>query len=156
MYFIVGRTALNKITQNSSYTPDVDVVTDEDNFSLVVAKGTLEIKQLPTEVLKEFSTDDTGVYADLNSLYTLKLSHAEYNIHWWKTVQDLMYMRKLGAKKKEPLFSMLKEHWKKVHGDKSFLNLGRTSKEFFDDFVPKEFEHDWYRSDGNSRRTFSE
>lgn len=139
MYIIVGRTALNHATGEHAPTNDLDLIGDD--LKEFPPDRATDYHLIPRNILEEFTTYNH--YADLDSLYTLKLSHAEYNIHWWKTIQDILFMKKCGARLKPKLLSLLKEHWKGVHGDKSFLNLGRTSKEFFNDYVPKKFEHDW-------------
>lgn len=144
MWLIVGRTALNRIFHFTRRTGDIDAVYSDSPPTLYpnYPGQIVETHKMPEEILSQFSSDD-GTYADLDSLYTLKLSHAEYNIHWWKTAQDILFMKKMGAKIKPKLLVMLKQHWVKVHGNKEFLNLGRTSKDFFDDYVYKAYDHDW-------------
>lgn len=98
-----------------------------------------------SEIMDAFEpASKTDGYASLNDLYTIKLSHLQFDIFWHKHLNDLLVFKlKYGAKKNERLYELLKEHWKEFHGNKEFLNLYRTKDEFFDDYVQKPYDHDY-------------
>lgn len=102
----------------------------------------IDISFMPNDLISMLLEGRSGEVPSLNNLYTLKLSHVFWNIHHDKTIADIIFMSRNGAKVNKPLFYKLKEHWKTVHGGKEFLSLDRSKEEFFDDYVPKVIDHD--------------
>lgn len=98
---------------------------------------------VPQEVISCFEYDSlANRCATLNDLLTIKLSHLPYDIQWKKHLNDYLVFKKYGAKINQELYVALQEHWGNVHGNKPHLSLYRTKDSFFDDYVPKEQEHD--------------
>lgn len=81
--------------------------------------------------------------ASLNDLLTIKLSHLPYDIQWKKHLNDYLVFKKYGAKVNQELYAALQQHWEETHGNKPHLSLYRTKDSFFDDYVPKQHEHDY-------------
>ena len=89
-----------------------------------------------------YSSKETGV-AKLGDLLAIKISHLPYEINWWKHAVDVLHLQLLGVEPNRKLLEALREHWEDVHGGKkSHLSLYKKKDEFFDDFVPKKYEHD--------------
>lgn len=105
-----------------------------------------DISVMPEEVYYLFSEESfrTG-YATLEDQLAIKLSHMPYDILWHKHKQYTLLLAKLTDRQyNEDLYGLLKRHWKEVHGgSKSHLSLYKTKCEFFEDFVPKQHEHDY-------------
>ena len=81
--------------------------------------------------------------ASLNDLLTIKLSHLLYDIFWHKHLNDYLVFKKHSATVNNGLYEFLQEYWKEVHGNKTNLSLYKTKDVFFDDFVKKEYDHDY-------------
>jgi hypothetical protein len=82
-------------------------------------------------------------YATPDAVYTIKCSHLPWDIHWEKTANDIIHLKRLGCKIDEKLWWLLYEYWQTVHGDKSFLSLDKNKDDFFNDYVPKVYDHDF-------------
>lgn len=84
-----------------------------------------------------------GQIATVNELYTLKISHAFWNIgdSWLKHAYDIMALRRQGAEFIRPLYDILRPIWKEQHGRKE-VNLNQTKDRFFSDNVRRKYDHD--------------
>jgi len=109
----------------------------------------IEYKVLPTEIfdlIKKSSLSFNYMrYASLETLYTIKVSHAEFDIHWNKTMHDIKLIQKFkpDIEVDEELFENLYAHWLVVHkNNKDKINLRQTNEEFFNDRVKRKYVHD--------------
>lgn len=79
----------------------------------------------------------------LETLYTLKVSHAAFDIHWEKTMWDINWFQEQKYKVDEKLYDMLYPFWLEIHAHKkNLVNLNRTNEDFFLDNVKRVYEHD--------------
>jgi hypothetical protein len=74
-------------------------------------------------------------------LYTLKASHANWNVNWEKTMYDILFFQSKGLKLDEELYKDLYKVWKQVHGEKPVM-LGLMADDFFGDAVTRIYDHD--------------
>lgn len=141
MNVIVGGRAMKwHGLRNPNYQGDWDIWTSKEWD--IKFEG-MDVCVMPKDILLQFKNTRSG-YASLDDLYTIKLSHLPYDIFWWKHVQDILLLKKHGAKINQTLYDKLKDHWKSEHGgSKSHLSLYQSKDQFFDDFVPKQYEHDY-------------
>lgn len=116
---------------------DIDIWIDEHDWGL---KKGYDISFMPTEILDAFEGD---YVATPNDAYTIKISHLPWPIIWTKHMNDALFLKSRGACLNEPLYALLKEHWKEQHGTKTQLSLYKNKSEFFDDAVPKLYDHDY-------------
>jgi hypothetical protein len=99
---------------------------------------------MPPEIFRLMEHDSlVNRCASLNDLLTIKLSHLPYDIFWHKHLNDYLVFKKHGATVNKKLYEYLQEYWKEVHGNKTNLSLYKTKDVFFDDFVKKEYDHDY-------------
>ena len=99
---------------------------------------------MPPEILEAFEdVSKHSGYASLNDLFTIKMSHLSYDIFWHKHLQDMLVFKKHGATYNKPLYALLQNYWRCFHKNKPYLSLYRTKDAFFDDFVKKDFDHDY-------------
>lgn len=102
---------------------------------------------MPLEILDAFEARPSGaidaLIATKNDLYTIKVSHLPWPIFFWKHANDALYMQHCGARLNKPLYELLKKYWKKEHGNKEQLSLYKSKEQFFDDAVPKLYDHDY-------------
>lgn len=76
-----------------------------------------------------------------SDLYTIKLSHCFWDIHWAKTMHDLLFFQNKSVKYDHRLFKLLYGGWVDKHGrKKAYLN--KTNEEFFNDNVDRKINHD--------------
>lgn len=80
-------------------------------------------------------------YVDPDFLYTIKVSHAAWDIHFDKTMLDIMFLQKKGCKLDYELYNMLLKEWEVIHGHKK-VNLNKPNEYFFDDAVNRKHSHD--------------
>lgn len=81
------------------------------------------------------------VFVDPDFLYTIKVSHAAWDIHWDKTMLDIKFFKSKGCKLDYVLLDMLYDEWCKIHGNKK-VNLNKYNEEFFTDAVDRKYNHD--------------
>lgn len=148
---IVGSRALDYwIGEDSNQSSDTDVWVLQEHKEIGQWANRLrcgwDISVIPLGVLNLFESDSlfTG-YATLKDQLAIKLSHLPYDIFWHKHKQYALLLGKLTeGQYNEPLFRALRDYWEEEHGSKkSHLSLYKTKDEFFDDFVPKQHEHDY-------------
>jgi hypothetical protein len=79
--------------------------------------------------------------APANVLYTLKVSHAFWDIHWDKTMYDIRFFQSKGLSIDEELFKALYADCETRYGKKrAYLN--KSNEEFFTDGVKRVYVHD--------------
>lgn len=81
------------------------------------------------------------VFLDPHLLFTLKLSHAEWDIKWEKTMFDIAFLKAKGCKIDFRLLGMLRDVWIQVHGKKR-VNMNQQMDTFFKDAVPRKYDHE--------------
>lgn len=96
-------------------------------------------------------------YLTPESMYILKLSHAEYDIHWQKTVNHIHALKRdlktkyyansdvflfLPQKHKEQFYN-LKAYWRTIHKSKDKVKLAVKKDEFFNKKVSRKYDHDF-------------
>lgn len=136
MVIIVGSVALQSFGMQRREPFDIDYWTDQEDHSL---NGDVSI--IPSEILK-LVPSDKGV-ATPDAIYTIKCSHATYDIHWDKTKLDILWLKSKGCEIIPDLYKALVEYWKKEHGNKEFLSLKQPKTKFFTDNVTYVYDHDY-------------
>lgn len=169
-FLVVGSRAMNQRLQPALTvnTKDTDVVFAEDDLDLsdtymALDTDQIEFHKLPQHIFDQmcfkstpFPHNPTIATPTLETLWVLKLSHAEYNIHWHKTVSHVQIMKKQLKdfywkdfrfhdlpENYQHLFQDLKAYWKTIHGKrKEQINLAVSKEQFFTNNVPRIYEHD--------------
>lgn len=130
--------AIHKI--NRRMPKDVDLwVCDE---SLLRSASSLDVSHIPEKIMRSIPTTEEGI-PTADALLTIKLSHFQWDIHWEKTKLDILHMKDLGCTNIPILYNKLVAHWKGIHGNKEFLSLDKSKKDFFNDFVSYKYDHDY-------------
>ena len=89
------------------------------------------------------SRKEHGLYMIPNELYTLKISHAHWNIKHTKTLYDIAFLKSKGCHLDMPMYNSLVKTWEEVHGSKKQVNLNKTMDEFFSDNVKRKYPHEY-------------
>lgn len=82
------------------------------------------------------------IYLDPDMLLTIKMSHAGWDIHWEKTMHDILFLKKRGAKCNKLLYELLVKDWIKIHGKAWASMKNKDSDSFFEDAVKRKYIHD--------------
>jgi hypothetical protein len=77
-----------------------------------------------------------------NEIYTLKVSHAIYDIHWKKTMSDIRFLQIKGCKLIPNMLSELREYWIEIHGEQHRTDFEVKPGDFFEDRVKRKIDHD--------------
>jgi hypothetical protein len=119
------------------YCEDFRDPKDIDYFSTVPVKG--------AEVFwhESLSQWDFGDIATIDELYTIKVSHAFWELHgtWNKHMYDVLYLQSKGAKFIPELYAILYPIWEERYGKKK-ANLEAEPEEFFNPNVDRVYDHD--------------
>lgn len=78
----------------------------------------------------------------LDILFTLKLSHILWNIHWIKNIEDTKWFSKNGTQLIPELHVMLVEQWKVTKNKRRTPNFELNNANFFYDKVKRTIDHD--------------
>jgi hypothetical protein len=81
-------------------------------------------------------------FADPDFLYTIKVSHAAWDIGWDKHMKDIIFLKNKGCRLDPMLYRMLYDYWTEHHGKKK-VKLDMSNKEFFTKSVNRKYDHDW-------------
>lgn len=82
------------------------------------------------------------VYLDPEFCLLIKQSHAGWDIHWQKTIADILFLKRKGLVVDKTLYHMLVKDWIGVHGKKWASLKNKTSTTFFEDAVSRKYVHD--------------
>lgn len=143
---VVGSTALTRAGVMGRYG-DLDVWSlSRDIVDNYLPRA--DVSVMPQEILdlvpcRQQDQGDVLQFATVDAVYTIKCSHLGWDIFWNKHKRDVLYLKRIGAKLIEPLYTALVEHWKKEHGNKDFLSLYKDKTEFFNDYVEYVYDHDY-------------
>jgi hypothetical protein len=84
-------------------------------------------------------------YATPDELYTLKVSHAFWEINgpatWNKHAGDTVFLSRHGARFLRPLYDIVLPIWKERY-KRNPVSLDKTAQKFFADAVPRRYVHD--------------
>jgi hypothetical protein len=144
MALIIGSVAMNKALGYQYREPkDFDYFGKDQVIPTgLVAVGT-KVEPFWHDSFAGTQLDRDG-YATLDELYTIKVSHAYWelkNKSWDKHMSDIMLMKTSGAKLDMNLHKLLYPVWVKKHGSKQ-MNLAQAAGNFFDDAVMRIYDHD--------------
>jgi len=111
---------------------DIDWVTNDES-ELKKSSASEEFYYIPNSPNREMTPDE---------LYTVKVSHAIYDIHWRKTMSDIRFLQLKGCKVIPEMLNNLREYWVKVHGEQHRTDFEIKPGDFFDDRVKRKINHD--------------
>lgn len=115
---------------------DFDVFTDEpEAFANADVYWAPEFRQL-------FGND--ARHATVAELYTIKVSHQYWSLKngsWWKHAQDIVWLKEHGARLIPSMHDVLYRVWERDYG-KKIIDLNMDKADFFDDAVPRKWDHD--------------
>lgn len=137
MALIIGSTAINQLFPGEFRKPK--------DLDLFARPGDLEGSSVDDFWHESFSGTqlDRNGYATLDEIYSIKVSHAYWEIGntWQKHMADLNFLKSKGAKLDMELHKLLYPVWVEKHGKKK-MNLQQAAGNFFADAVVRIYDHD--------------
>jgi hypothetical protein len=136
---IFGSTAMKFWFPDFREPNDLDIILRSDKKDYIT-KAVQKYWIPEFEYFLEHNKHDT--YLDPEFMLTLKMSHAGWDIHWDKTMYDILFLKNKGYAPDEELYKKLVKGWIKVHGKKWASLKGKDSETFFEDAVQRKYVHD--------------
>jgi hypothetical protein len=135
MFITIGSHAIKHWFPDFKRTPyDLDQV----SVDVTSRKHLHEINPLP--VLFEYCSEPI---ASPDILLTVKISHAFWDIKWYKTVSDIQFLQNKGVKHDPELLNELYKHWENKYGKKTVPKFNVSKAEFFKKHVERVVDHDF-------------
>ena len=139
-WLIIGSTAAYHWFPDHREPSDIDVLTPAkisgNHSTLCVVDA-----QWHTAAQYLIDLNSNPVFMDPDLLFTLKVSHAHWDVKFNKTLYDISFLKNHGAKLHTEAYQKLLPVWDAVHG-KKFVNLNQPVERFFSDAVTREYNHE--------------
>jgi hypothetical protein len=133
---IFGSTACKHWFSDFREPKDLDYISKEKVMTKEVQSYWVDSFQLLLD------NNNDSVYLDPNFLITVKMSHGGFDIHWEKTMRDIVFLKERGCVADRDIYKKLVKDWKAVHGKRWASLKGKDSKSFFEDAVKRKYVHD--------------
>jgi hypothetical protein len=136
-YILIGSAAAYLRMDDWREPKDMDLFTDED-----VDKKGFDPFWHPS--LHEIWGKDEKRVATIDELYTIKVSHMYWDLRnktWEKHAYDVVKLKEAGATLDLEMHNVLYKVWEEKHG-KKVVDLDMDKASFFDDSVPRVYDHD--------------
>ena len=130
---IFGSTLIKKYFPDFRNPNDIDWVTNDESEMEKTIAGKEEYYFMPFAPSREMTADE---------IYTVKASHAIYDINWKKTMSDIRFLQMKGCKIVPSFFAELREYWTQVHGEQKRTDFEVDPGRFFEDRVRRKISHD--------------
>lgn len=131
--YLFGSKLIKKYFSDFREPRDTDWVTNDPSQLKKSIVGKEEYYYIPFSPSREMTP---------NEIYTVKFSHAIYDIHWKKTMSDIRFLQLKGCEVIPDLLIQLREHWEKIHGVQKRTDFEVKPGDFFDDRVRRKINHD--------------
>lgn len=82
------------------------------------------------------------IFVDPNFLYTIKVSHAAWDINWDKHMKHIIFLKRKGCVLDKELYSLLYKRWEILHGKKK-VKMSGMNHDFFTPTIDRKYDHDW-------------
>jgi len=142
---IFGSTLIKKYFPDFRTPKDIDWVYKDISEMKKSVPGE-EYHFMPFSPNREMTVDE---------IYTVKFSHAIYDIHWKKTMSDIRFLQIKGCKIVPSFFQELREFWIQVHGEQKRTDFEVEPGKFFEDRVRRKIKHDELHKLLNSTPTYT-
>ena len=131
--YLFGSHLIKKMFTDFREPKDIDWVTNDVTKLKKSIIGKEEYYFIPNTPDREMTADE---------IYTLKVSHAIYDINWKKTMSDIRFLQLKGCKLIPDFLIQLRSHWETVHGVQKRTDFEVKPGQFFDDRVKRKLNHD--------------
>ena len=142
--YLFGSHLIKKYFNDFRVPNDIDWITN-DISELKKSTKDEEYYFIPFSPDREMTADE---------MYTVKVSHAIYDIHWKKTMSDIRFLQIKGCKVIPDLLNQLREYWIEIHGEQKRTDFEVLPGKFFEDRLKRKFDHDDLHKMINPNPTF--
>jgi len=140
-HLIYGSTAIKHWFKDFREPRDIDIITKQD-IKNVNEKG-IKIEFYWTDAFEYILKNNKDIqFVDKDFLFTIKVSHASWDINWEKTMKDIEFLKSMGCKLDKELYNLLYSDWEKLHGKKK-VKMDVPNTEFFKENIYRKYNHDW-------------
>ena len=141
MKLIYGSTALKHWFPNYDKVPhDLDIICNtikEENI-----KNSRDTEYYWIEAFNYLVENNIDTkYVDKNLLYTIKVSHAAWDVNWEKTIKDITFLKEKGCILDITFFNLLYNEWVQLHGKKN-VKMSVYNSDFFKANIYRKFNHE--------------
>jgi hypothetical protein len=141
MFLIYGSQAIKHWYPDYDREPrDTDIITDDVSF-LNNSSPNRKEEFYWTNAFEYLIYNKDNKYVDPNLLYTIKVSHAAWDINWTKTMKDIEFLQSKGCKLDTEFYNLLYSDWEKLHGKKK-VKMDVENKEFFTETITRKYNHE--------------
>jgi hypothetical protein len=138
MYLVIGSEAMRHWFGDDVRLPkDIDVFTDLPQAPTIDTFWHPSFEDI-------FPNAHSARYATVEELYTIKMSHIYWDLpngSWNKHKGDLIFLERQGVTLDLQMHNALYKVWEEKHGKKR-VDLDMDKASFFDDAVPRVYDHD--------------
>lgn len=134
----------------------------------------IELKGIPVDLYDKMFCYATGarwpsttptaeIFLPTEVLYTIKVSHSFFDVHWEKTMSDILWMQQHNVPERQDRYSRIKTpvmgrlreeifqdlyaFWLQRHkNNKSKITFNKKNEDFFKNGVKYEYDHDYLHS----------
>lgn len=132
---LVGSRAIKHWFSDFREPNDYDYVTTSNK------RSNKEIEYHPVQNPGHQWIVEQGPIASPEIMLTIKMSHSFWDVHWPKTMSDILFLQRKKVQYIPHLFDKLYKYWTFVHGHKkAYLDV--NNEEFFTTNVERKYEHD--------------
>jgi hypothetical protein len=131
--YLFGSKLIKKYFSDFREPNDTDWVTNDQSKLKPSRIGEEEYYYIPFSPDREMTPDE---------IYTVKVSHAIYDIHWKKTMSDIRFLQIKGCKIIPDFLQNLRNYWELIHGVQVRTDFEVEPGDFFDDRVRRKLNHD--------------
>lgn len=143
--YLFGSKLIKKHFSDFREPNDTDWVTNDQSKLKPSKIGEEEYYYIPNSPDREMTP---------NEIYTVKVSHAIYDIHWKKTMSDIRFLQIKGCKIIPDFLKSLRTHWELIHGVQVRTDFEVEPGNFFEDRVRRKLEITTLLEKGQSMPNF--
>lgn len=138
MHLIYGSQAIKYFFEDFNRIPnDLDIIDDD-----ITKESSKEVQYYWTEAFDFLRKNNkNNTYVDPDFLYTIKVSHAAWDINWEKTIKDINFLQNKGCKINKGFYDLLYKDWIKIH-DKKHIKMNVKNSEFFKETIYRKYNHE--------------
>jgi len=138
---VFGSLAMKHWFPDSREPNDYDIITDVPLKNEEVNGLKLEFHW--TEAFKYLKENNkNSLFVDKDLLYTIKLSHAAWDINWEKTMKDIEFLKSKYCKVDPVFYKLLYTDWENLHGKKK-VKMNVQNEDFFKGNIKRKYDHEW-------------
>lgn len=137
MFLVYGSQAIKYWYPDYPREPaDFDVITNQS-----IVKSTREEQYYWNDAFEYLTRNKDKNYVDPNFLYTIKVSHAAWDVNWTKTMKDIEFLKSKKCKLDSKFYTLLYKEWELLHGKKN-VKMDVYNGDFFTDKITRKYNHE--------------